>query len=81
MSPKARDELRAEIIDFACRALACRGDEYIDVEQLDGELEAFFARQAKIYHCSPQQIRELYASEIAALGWGKYFYGFRPELD
>jgi len=76
MSGKLRNALRAEMIAFACSDI-----EELDDEQFAEEVETFFACLAKRYRCSHREIREFYASEIDALGYDEYFFGFRPELN
>jgi len=77
MNAQARDQLRAEMIDFACWVT----EEDPDEEHFAAAIEHFLACLALIYRCSAQAIREHYASEIERLGEIEYFYRFRPELN
>jgi hypothetical protein len=64
MNAQARDELRAEMIEFACWLT----EEDPDEGGFVAAIESFFAWLARIYRCSARAIREHYASEIGRLG-------------
>jgi hypothetical protein len=77
MNAQARDQLRAEIIGFACWVTDAEPDD----EHFVAAIEFFFACLARIYRYSSRAIREHYACEIGRRGGIEYFYGFRPGLD